>query len=85
MKERPWQLQSLSCRGLTIYPNVDISHLHLIDHIRCCFTLKHPSLENIDELILSLLAVVGTKYRWMHVEKLQTFDGIPAYAGSHGG
>ncbi|RZI46389.1 NADP-dependent isocitrate dehydrogenase [Candidatus Finniella inopinata] len=85
VKDSPWQLQSLSCRGLTIYPDMDISHLHLIDHIRCCFTLKNACLEMVDDHIVSLLKTVGEKYRWMHVEKLQTFDGVEAFSKAHGG
>ncbi len=85
VKDTLWQLKLLSCRGLAVYPNVDISCLKLIDHIRCRFTLSHAFLENVDELILSLLAVVGTKYPWMHVEKLQTFDDIEAFSKAHGG
>jgi isocitrate dehydrogenase len=35
-----------------------------------------------DADILTLLATIGGQYRWMHVEKLQEFDGEPAFSRS---
>jgi isocitrate dehydrogenase len=32
--------------------------------------------------ILALLGTIGARYRWMHVEKLQEFDGEPAFSRS---
>ena len=84
VKETPWELKFISCRGLTVYPNADTSYLKLIDHLRCRFVLQKPSKDNIDDLILSLLTLVSANYRWMHVEKLQTFDGAEAFSSAHG-
>jgi isocitrate dehydrogenase len=36
----------------------------------------------LDADILPLLATIGGRYRWMHIEKLQEFDGKPAFSRS---
>jgi isocitrate dehydrogenase len=35
-----------------------------------------------DAEILSLLATIGGQFRWMHIEKLQEFDGKPSFSKS---
>jgi isocitrate dehydrogenase len=37
-----------------------------------------------DALALELLRRIGQRFRWMHVEKLQEFDGAPAFARAQG-
>jgi isocitrate dehydrogenase len=34
--------------------------------------------------VLPLLTAVGAKHRWMHVEKLQEFDGEPSFTKAQG-
>jgi isocitrate dehydrogenase len=34
--------------------------------------------------VLEVLTKVGTKHRWMHVEKLNEFDGAPGFTKAQG-
>jgi isocitrate dehydrogenase len=38
-----------------------------------------------DVEILALLGTIGARHRWMHVEKLQEFNGEPAFSKSQVG
>jgi isocitrate dehydrogenase len=54
----------------------------LVDHFRCRFVLRETASKLGDSEILSLLGTVGGHHRWMHIEKLQEFDGDPAFSKS---
>jgi len=54
----------------------------LVDHFRCRFVLRDGAAGLGDAEILSLLEVIGAQHRWMHIEKLQEFDGEPAFSKS---
>jgi isocitrate dehydrogenase len=77
----PVSLQMISNRGAMVFPASD-RRVSLVDHYRCRFVLREPTAQLGDAEILSLLGFVGNKYKWMHVEKLQEFDGDPAYSKS---
>jgi len=34
--------------------------------------------------IIEVLTRVGAKHRWMHVEKLNEFDGVPGFTRAQG-
>jgi isocitrate dehydrogenase len=78
-----WQLESLACRGLTVYPSVDITNVSFIDLLQCRLILKHNDYTSNE--VINALQLIGDHYHWMHVEKLQAFDGVEAFSGSHGG
>src|SRR3954469_16498396 len=77
----PLKLQMISNRGAMVFPGTD-RRVSLVDHYRCRFVLRDSAGKLGDPEILSLLGSVGAKYRWMHIEKLQEFDGDPAYSKS---
>ena len=71
----------ISNRGAVVFPGSD-RKVSLVDHYRCRFVQRDTTAKLGDAEILSLLGSVGGKYRWMHVEKLQEFDGERAYSKS---
>ena len=77
----PLALQMISNRGAMVFPGSD-RRVSLVDHYRCRFVLRESAAKFGDPEILSLLGSVGAKFRWMHIEKLQEFDGEQAYSKS---
>src|SRR3954470_2262445 len=73
----PLRLQMISNRGAMVFPG-NGRRVSLVDHFRCRFVLRDPSTAFGDAEIMSLLGGVGAKHSWMHIEKLQEFDGEPA-------
>jgi len=80
--EAPLSLGSISSRGTDVYP--EGSAADDVRWFRCRFTVGSgvrvdgPAL---DGAVAALLARVGSRHRWMHVEKLERFDGEPAFTG----
>jgi len=77
----PLKLQIITNRGAMVFPG-NGRRVSLVDHFRCRFVLRDSATTFGDAEILSLLGTVGSRYRWMHIEKLQEFDGEPAYSKS---
>jgi isocitrate dehydrogenase len=55
-----------------------------VDHWRCRFILRDESADLTDAAIFQLLQRVSAKYRWMHLEKLQEFDGARGFTMAQG-
>ncbi len=81
MAASPLKLEMITNRGAIVYPSSG-RRVSLVDHYRCRFVVRDGASTLGDEEILSLLETVGRSHRWMHVEKLQEFDGEPAYSKS---
>ena len=83
----PLRLVSLANRGMTVFPRDDALYggepVGLVDHYRCRFVVRERH-DVTDADILDLLQRVGTRYVWMHVEKLQQFDGVDAFSKAQG-
>jgi isocitrate dehydrogenase len=77
----PFKLQIITNRGAMVYPSSG-RRVSLVDHFRCRFVFREAAANAGDAEILSLLGAVSAKFRWMHVEKLQEFDGEPAFSRS---
>src|SRR5438552_1551503 len=77
----PLVLQIITNRGAMVFPGSG-RRVSLVDHYRCRFVQRDGAAQIGDPQILSLLGAVGGKHRWMHVEKLQEFDGEQAYSKS---
>ncbi len=77
------RLQMITNRGAMVFPSNDRT-ISLVDHFRCRF-IRPDAGDLGDAEIIGLLQKVGAKYRWMHVEKLQEFDGRPAFSKSQVG
>ncbi|HEX6886988.1 MAG TPA: NADP-dependent isocitrate dehydrogenase [Candidatus Nanopelagicales bacterium] len=78
----PYTLKMVSNRGTVVYPSTG-GATDCVDHFRCRFVITdrgtwHP------ESVLDLLSRIGRVYRWMHVEKLEEYDGAPAYTRAQG-
>jgi isocitrate dehydrogenase len=68
-------------RGAMVYPSTD-RRVSLVDHFRCRFVPRDAAVDLGDAVILALLQTLAGEHRWMHVEKLQEFDGEPAFSKS---
>jgi isocitrate dehydrogenase len=77
----PLKLQMISNRGAMVFPG-NGRRVSLVDHFRCRFVLRDPGTAFGDPEILSLIGAIGSSHSWMHVEKLQEFDGEPAFSKS---
>ena len=77
----PLVLQIITNRGAMVFPGSG-RRVSLVDHYRCRFVQRDGATQIGDSEILSLLGAVGSKHRWMHIEKLQEFDGEQAYSKS---
>jgi isocitrate dehydrogenase len=81
VRSSPLKLEMITNRGAMVFPSND-RRVSLVDHYRCRFVLRETASTFGDAEILSLLGTVGATHRWMHIEKLQEFDGEPAFSKS---
>jgi isocitrate dehydrogenase len=80
-KPTPLKLQMITNRGAMVFP-ASGRRVSLVDHFRCRFVLRDATAVLGDVEILALLGTIGARHRWMHIEKLQEFDGEPAFSRS---
>jgi isocitrate dehydrogenase len=79
-----FKLKMISNRGTQVYPEAGSSP-DCVDHWRCRFLLHEAADDISGEAMNALLARIGTKnLRWMHIEKLNEFDGAAAYTKAQG-
>jgi isocitrate dehydrogenase len=81
--ESPFRLKMISNRGTKVYPQSG-TFPDCVDHWRCRFVLRDEKGSLRDEQLLALLAQVSARHSWMHVEKLQEFDGEAAFTMAQG-
>ncbi len=79
----PVHLKMISNRGTRVFPPTG-TVIDCVDQHRCRFITNDPAANVSDEVIISLLGRVATKHRWIHVEKLNIFDGKMGYTLSQG-
>lgn len=81
------KLKMISNRGTKVYPG-DIPKIWLVDHHRCRYvaTDENGKYLNIgDEEIFNLIREISfAGIKWMHIEKLQLFDGELGYSKAQG-
>jgi isocitrate dehydrogenase len=75
------RLKMISSRGTMVYPGRAAPSL--VDHYRCRFIARGED-DIGDDDILDLVARIGAAVRWMHIEKLQKFDGEPGFTRAQG-
>jgi isocitrate dehydrogenase len=80
-KPSPLKLQMITNRGAMVFPSTGRG-VSLVDHFRCRFVLRDEAAVLADVEILALLGTIGARHRWMHIEKLQEFDGELAFSKS---
>jgi len=81
VESSPVRLEMITNRGAMVFPSSN-RRVSLVDHFRCRFVLRDGAAGLGDAEILSLLEVIGAQHRWMHIEKLQEFDGEVAFSKS---
>ncbi|HXF72745.1 MAG TPA: NADP-dependent isocitrate dehydrogenase [Actinomycetota bacterium] len=77
-----FSLKMIGNRGTMVYPPTG-AITDVADHWRCRF-VPAPNREVTDEDVLDLLRRVGSRFPWMHVEKLQGFDGEQGFTKDQG-
>ena len=80
--ELPVELRMISNRGTQVWPAGTVEPSY-VDHFRCRFELN-PARGGLDRDVLALLEAIGSRYRWMHVEKLELHDADPAFSKAQG-
>lgn len=82
-EESDFRLKMVSNRGTMVYPPTG-AITDCVDHYRCRFFLRQDTGEVTDSQIIDLLQRIGTRHRWMHIEKLEELDGEPGYTRAQG-
>ncbi|HQT38893.1 MAG TPA: NADP-dependent isocitrate dehydrogenase [Acidocella sp.] len=87
-EDTPFRLNGVSNRGVQVYPSMG-GQTFLVDHFACRFMFKTPidlnaSLATGQPEISYLVQRIGAKFTWMHIEKLQSFDGKDAFERPQG-
>jgi isocitrate dehydrogenase len=75
--------QDVSSRGTKVYPPTG-AITDVVDHYRCRFMLRDAQGDASDAQILDLVQRVASRFRWMHIEKLQEFDGAQGFTKAQG-
>lgn len=79
----PLKLKMISNRGTKVYPPTG-AMTDCVDHWRCRFVGRDPGADLEDLAIVDLLQRIAAQHRWMHVEKLQEFDGESGFTLAQG-
>lgn len=79
----PFTLKMLSSRATQVWPAM-AGNAFLVDHFRARFLFQAPPKGDGTAEITDLLTRIGQGHRWMHVEKLQRFDGADAFSKAQG-
>jgi len=79
----PLKLKMISNRGTQVYPDKG-TLTDCVDHYRCRFIARDPNADLTDDDIFMLLNKLCQHHRWMHIEKLQEFDGEPGFTKAQG-
>ncbi|HYF10940.1 MAG TPA: isocitrate/isopropylmalate family dehydrogenase, partial [Actinomycetota bacterium] len=77
------QLRSVSNRGRQVFPSTGAS-ADMVDHYACRFIIREDPGDLSDDAVHDLLKRVSTRHRWMHIEKLQEFDGELGFTRAQG-
>jgi isocitrate dehydrogenase len=78
-----FRLKMITNRGTKVYPAGE-AMVDCVDQYRCRLLLRSTEASASDPEILDLLSRVGSAFRWVHVEKLQEFDGEPGFTKAQG-
>jgi len=79
----PLALHSIANRGTAVWPGTG-QRTSLVDAYQCRFRARDGAMPVSDAGTLDLLARIGADHRWVHVEKLQRFDGADAFSKAQG-
>ncbi len=76
-------LKMVSSRGTKVFPPTG-AITDTLDHWRCRFIIKEKPGDLPDEDVNQLLARISRRHTWMHIEKLQEFDGELGFTRDQG-
>src|SRR3989441_8475245 len=76
-------LKMISSRGTKVFPPTG-ALTETGDHFRCRFIIKENPGDLPDEDVNQLLVRISRRHRWMHIEKLQEFDGELGFTRDQG-
>lgn len=79
----PLRLKMISNRGTQVYPLTG-TPTDCVDHWRCRFITRADTYQLRNEEIWELIGRVQKHFSWMHVEKLQEFDGAIGWTRAQG-
>jgi isocitrate dehydrogenase len=77
------ELKLISSRGTRVYPPTG-AITDTLDHWRARFIIKEDPGDLPDEDVHDLLQRISSRHRWMHIEKLQEFDGELGFTRDQG-
>ena len=77
------ELKMVSSRGTKVYPATG-AMTETGDHFRCRFIIRENPGDLWDEDVHQLLARISRRHTWMHIEKLQEFDGELGFTRDQG-
>ncbi len=77
------ELKMISSRGTRVYPPTG-TITDTLDHWRCRFIIRENPGDLWDEDVHQLLARISRRHSWMHIEKLQEFDGELGFTRDQG-
>jgi isocitrate dehydrogenase len=80
----PFILKMISSRSVQVYPPLKGIRTEEIHHWRARFFIKETANLRDEKDILDLLNRISQTYRWMQVEKLYEFDGVPGFTQAQG-
>src|ERR671925_438794 len=81
--ETPLSLKLVSSRGTKVFPPTG-AITDTVDHYRCRFIVKAEPGDLSDDDVHQLLVAISQRHRWMHIEKLQEFDGELGFTRDQG-
>jgi isocitrate dehydrogenase len=81
--ETPLSLKLVSSRGTKVFPPTG-AITDTVDHYRCRFIIKESPGDLSDDDVHQLLVAISREHRWMHIEKLQEFDGELGFTRDQG-
>jgi isocitrate dehydrogenase len=81
--ETPLSLKLVSSRGTKVFPPTG-AITDTVDHYRCRFITKESPGDLTDGDVHQLLVAISRQHRWMHIEKLQEFDGELGFTRDQG-
>ena len=76
-------LKMVSSRGTKVFPPTG-AITDTLDHWRARFIIKENPGDLPDDDVHELLQRISSHHRWMHIEKLQEFDGELAFTRDQG-
>lgn len=81
--ELPLRLKMISNRGTKVYPGPK-QVTDCVDHWRCRFLVRQEGHAVTNHEIAELVDRIGDQHEWMHLEKLQMFDGVEGFTRAQG-